>query len=106
MSKKVEMLHKSEIAAAMAEKSAKLNKTLAKEALEALEEVMLETLKSGKGIQLIGLMSISPKARPPRKGYNPLNKEELDIEAKVGVKLAAGKDLKRAVSDLDFNQFI
>lgn len=101
-------MNKSDIVRAIVEKSEneKITKTIVQEILSLQEDVFVDILKKGDKIQMLGIISIEPKARSPRKGFNPLNNEEFNIEAKMGIKVQAGKRLKEAVESLDLATFL
>lgn len=84
----------------------KITKSLVNEILTLQEELFVETLQKGGKIQLIGLFSIEPKVRSPRKGFNPLNNQEFDIEAKMGLKVQLGSRLKKAVENLSVSDYV
>lgn len=69
------------------------------------EETVLEAVRDGDKVQLVGFMTIEPKVRSARKGYNPLKNEELEIAAKMGLKISPGSKLKKAVEELDIEDF-
>jgi len=65
--------------------------------LAALEEIM-ETLRRGEEISLVGFGKFLVTARRPRRGVNPRNPQQtLNIPAVKVVKFRAGKNLKETV---------
>ncbi len=70
-----------------------LNKADAKLALEAMIEVISETLKKGDRLALIGFGSFSVFNRKQRTGRNPQTGKEITIAAKKVVRFKAGSDL-------------
>ncbi|GAA4840418.1 HU family DNA-binding protein [Luteimicrobium xylanilyticum] len=90
-------LNKSELVSAIAEKS-DLTKAQAEDALNAFQEVLIESLGKGEAVKLTGLLSVERVERAARTGRNPRTGEEIAIPAGYGVKLSAGSLLKKAVS--------
>ncbi|MFC8733730.1 HU family DNA-binding protein [Luteimicrobium sp. NPDC057192] len=90
-------LNKSELVSAIAEKSG-LTKADAENALNAFQEVLIESLGKGEAVKLTGLLSVERVERAARTGRNPRTGEEIAIPAGFGVKLSAGSLLKKAVS--------
>ncbi|HWK92280.1 MAG TPA: HU family DNA-binding protein [Luteimicrobium sp.] len=90
-------LNKSELVSAIAEKSG-LTKADAENALNAFQEVLIESLGKGEAVKLTGLLSVERVERAARTGRNPRTGEEIAIPAGYGVKLSAGSLLKKAVS--------
>jgi DNA-binding protein HU-beta len=66
--------------------------------LEAVIDVVEETLASGEPVQLVGFGSFSVIERAAREGRNPATGETLAIPAKKIVKFKAGKTLAVAVA--------
>ncbi|AGR46832.1 hypothetical protein SHANETTE_163 [Bacillus phage Shanette] len=71
----------------------------------ALKEITVETLKKGEKLQLTGFWGVEPAYRAPRKGFDPIKKEPMEIAATVGVRIKAGEDLKKAVKGLKVEDF-
>ncbi|GAA2530420.1 HU family DNA-binding protein [Rarobacter incanus] len=90
-------LNRSDVVSAIAGKSG-LTKAQADEALSALQEVLLESVASGEGVKLTGLLAVERVERAARTGRNPRTGEEIAIPAGFGVKLTAGSLLKKAAS--------
>ncbi|GAA2240258.1 HU family DNA-binding protein [Rarobacter faecitabidus] len=90
-------LNRSDVISAIAGKSG-LTKAQADEALSALQEVLLESVASGEGVKLTGLLAVERVERAARTGRNPRTGEEIAIPAGFGVKLTAGSLLKKAAS--------
>ncbi|WP_182353950.1 HU family DNA-binding protein [Flaviflexus huanghaiensis] len=90
-------LNRTELIAKIAERS-NLTKTDADAAMNALQEVLVESLAAGEAVKITGLMSIERTERAARKGRNPRTGEEIEIPAGHGVKLSAGSALKKAVA--------
>ena len=90
-------LNKSELVSAIAAKSG-LSKADAESALNAFQEVLVESLGNGDAVKVTGLLSAERVERAARTGRNPRTGEEIEIPAGYGVKLSAGSLLKKAVA--------
>jgi DNA-binding protein HU-beta len=78
------MLTQTQLAAAVAER-ADLTKADAKNALAALEEVVLEQIGEAERVKIGGLVQLTVRVKPAqkaRKGRNPATGEEITIAAK------------------------
>lgn len=91
-------MNRSELVAAIAEKAG-LSKTQADAALSAFQTVLVESLEKGEGVKVTGLLSVERVERAARTGRNPRTGEEIKIPAGFGVKISAGSNLKKAVSN-------
>ena len=89
-------MNKTELVAALAEKT-QLPKKNAELALNAVVEVITETLSKGDKVQIVGFGSFEVKVRAERLGRNPKTKEEIHIPASKTPVFKAGKALKDAV---------
>jgi DNA-binding protein HU-beta len=90
-------MNKGELISAIAAKTAG-EKTQAKAHLEAVLEVISETLQGGEKIALVGFGSFSVESRAARDGKNPRTGETIKIPAKKVVKFKAGSELADAVN--------
>jgi DNA-binding protein HU-beta len=90
-------LNKSELVSAIAAKS-DLTKAQAENALNAFQEVLVESLGKGEAVKVTGLLSVERVERAARTGRNPRTGEEIQIPAGFGVKISAGSLLKKAVT--------
>ena len=90
-------MNKSELIAAVVEKTG-LSKKDAEKAIKAFEEVVTEELVKGGKVQLVGFGTFEVTERAERIGRNPKTKEEMIIEASKAPKFKAGKALKDAVN--------
>ncbi|PJI93644.1 HU family DNA-binding protein [Luteimicrobium subarcticum] len=90
-------LNKSELVSAIAAK-AEISKADAESAINALQDVLIESLGKGEAVKLTGLLSVERVERAARTGRNPRTGEEIAIPAGYGVKISAGSLLKKAVS--------
>ncbi len=67
-----------------------------KNALEAFEEVIIETTTSGENVTLPGFVKFAVVNRPARMGRNPATGEQIKIKAKRAVKVTPLKAYKDA----------
>ncbi len=89
-------MNKTELINAVAEAS-ELSKKDATKAVDAVFESILETLKKGDKVQLIGFGNFEVRERAARKGRNPQTGEEIEIPASKVPAFKPGKALKDAV---------
>ncbi len=85
-------MNKTELIAAIAEKSG-LTKADSKKALDAFIESVGEEMKKGGKVALVGFGTYSVTEKSARKGINPRTKAVINIPAKKVVKFKAGADL-------------
>ncbi len=90
-------MNKSELIDAIAE-SADLSKASATRALDAALDGIVEALKSGDQVVLIGFGTFSVKDRAARTGRNPQTGAPIEIAAAKIPGFKAGKALKDAVN--------
>lgn len=90
-------MNKSELIAAMAEKSG-LTQADAGKALNAFCEAVGETLANGGDVQITGFGGFGISERAARTGRNPQTGETIQIAASKAPKFKAGKALKDAVN--------
>lgn len=89
-------MNKTELINAVAEAS-ELSKKDATKAVEAVFESIMEALKNGDKVQLIGFGNFEVRERAARKGRNPQTGEEIEISASKVPAFKPGKALKDAV---------
>ncbi|NLA84849.1 MAG: HU family DNA-binding protein [Clostridiales bacterium] len=89
-------MNKSELIAAIAEKS-ELTKKDAEKAVNAFVSVVTEALANNERVQLVGFGTFEVRERAERKGRNPQTKEEITIPASKAPVFKAGKALKESV---------
>lgn len=89
-------MNKSELVAAMAEKSS-LPKKNCQDALDAFVAVIEDVMKSGDKVKLSGFGTFEVKRRAARIGRNPKTKEAVNIPASRHPVFKPGKVLKEAV---------
>jgi len=91
------MMNKSDLIAAVAAKTGETKKN-AEASINAVVDVVAETLAKGDKIQLVGFGSFEVRSRAARKGRNPQTGKEMKIAAKKAPVFKAGKALKDAVN--------
>ena len=90
-------MNKGELVAALAAKT-ELSKKDSEAALNALIDVIGESLVKGEKVQLIGFGTFETKNRPARVARNPRTGAEVKIAASKAPAFKAGKALKDKVS--------
>lgn len=90
-------MNKTEFVAAIAEEAG-ITKADADKAVKAFTSVVVEQLKKGEKIQLVGFGTFEATKRPARQGINPLTKEKITIAAANVPKFKAGAGLKKALN--------
>lgn len=78
--------------------NAELSKDDAARALDAMLEGIVEGLKEGEKVSIVGFGTFTAKKREARTGRNPLTGEEVKIAARVVPGFKAGKKLKDALN--------
>lgn len=73
-------MNKTEFIAEVASK-AELSKKQAEAAYEAMLETVVEALKGGDKVQLVGFGSFELKEKPAREVFNPLTKQKQTLAA-------------------------
>ncbi|MGG0716689.1 HU family DNA-binding protein [Robertmurraya massiliosenegalensis] len=89
-------MNKTELVNAVAE-SSELSKKDATKAVDAVFDSILNALKDGDKVQLIGFGNFEVRERAARKGRNPQTGEEIEISASKVPAFKPGKALKDAV---------
>ncbi len=92
----VKGMNKTELVNAVAE-SSELSKKDATKAVDAVFDSILNALKDGDKVQLIGFGNFEVRERAARKGRNPQTGEEIEISASKVPAFKPGKALKDAV---------
>lgn len=90
-------MNKTQFIDAIVEKSG-LKKKEAEAALNAMTDVIVEALKAGDKIQLVGFGTFEVKERAAREGRNPKTGETIKIAASKHPAFTAGKALKDSVN--------
>ena len=75
-----------------------LKKKEAEAAVNAMTEAVVETLKAGDKVQLMGFGTFEAKERAAREGRNPKTGETIKIAASKTPAFAAGKAFKDALN--------
>jgi DNA-binding protein HU-beta len=88
--------NKSDLVSKIAQKS-NLTKAQAEAAVNAFQDVFVESLTSGEGLKLTGLFSAEPREACRTHRRNPRTGETIKIPASYGVRITAGSLLKKAV---------
>ena len=90
-------MNKTELVAAIAEKT-DLSKKDSEKVLKAFIETVTEELKKGDKIQLVGFGTFEVTKRAARTGRNPQTGKEMKIPAAKAPKFKPGKALKDIVN--------
>ena len=90
-------MNKAELIAEVAAKAG-LSKKDSEKAVNAALDTIIETLRSGDKVQLVGFGGFSVKERATRMGHNPKTKAPIEISAKRMPRFKAGKALEEAVN--------
>ena len=90
-------MNKTELIAAVAEKSG-ISKKDAEKAVSAALTTITEALQAGDKVQLVGFGVFEVRERPAHKGHNPMTGEEIEIAASKSPAFKAGKALKEALN--------
>ena len=91
-------MNKTELIAAITEKAG-FTKKDAEKALNAVVDVITESLTKGEKVQIVGFGSFEVKDRPERIARNPqAPDQEITIPASKAPVFKAGKSLKEAVN--------
>ncbi|MCM3796456.1 HU family DNA-binding protein [Priestia megaterium] len=89
-------MNKTELVDAVATKS-ELTKQDSKKAVDALFEMISNTLAQEEKIQLVGFGTFEIRERAERTGRNPQTGEQMTIPASKSPAFKPGKELKEAV---------
>ena len=90
-------MNKTELIAALAEKTS-FSKKDAEKVLNSFVESVSTSLTKGEKVQLIGFGTFDVKKRPARTARNPRTGEEIKIKASKAPTFKAGKALKDKVN--------
>ena len=90
-------MNKTELVAAMAEKT-ELSKKDAEKALKAFTDVVADELKKDGKVQLVGFGTFEVSKRAAREGINPATQKPIKIAASKAPKFKAGKALKDSLN--------
>lgn len=90
-------MNKTELVAAVAEKAG-LSKKDADKAVAAVIDAIVDTLKAGDKVALVGFGTFEVKNRAARTGINPATGAKIEIAASKAPAFKAGKALKDAIN--------
>ena len=90
-------MNKTELVAAVAEKSGLTKKDAEKAVVAAVEAIKAE-VAAGKKVQVIGFGTFEARERKARTGKNPRSGAAVEIPASVVPSFKAGKAFKEAVN--------
>jgi DNA-binding protein HU-beta len=89
-------LNKSELIEQVADR-AEIKRSEAEAAVNALTDVVKETLQRGGDVAITGFGKFSVAERGARQGVNPQTGERIQIAASKAPKFSAGADFKKAL---------
>ncbi len=90
-------MNKTELVNAVAQK-AEISKKDADKAVAAVVDSVIEALKNGEKVQLVGFGTFEVRERSARTGLNPRTKEKIEIAASKLPVFKAGKPFKDAIA--------
>ena len=91
-------MNKSELIEQVADR-ADIKRSEAEAAVNALTEVVKETLQRGGDVAITGFGKFSVAERGARQGVNPQTGERIQITASKAPKFSAGADFKKALKN-------
>jgi DNA-binding protein HU-beta len=91
-------LNKSELIEQVSDR-ADIKRSEAEAAVNALTEVVKETLQRGGDVAITGFGKFSVAERGARQGVNPQTGERIQIAASKAPKFSAGADFKKALKN-------
>lgn len=90
-------MNKSELINAVA-KTAELSRKDADKAVNAFVDTVVDALKRGEKVQVVGFGAFESKERAARTARNPRTGEEISIPASKAVSFKVGKALKNEIN--------
>ena len=90
-------MNKTELVAAVAEKSG-LTKKDAEKAVSSVIDVIVESVANGEKVQVVGFGTFEQRQRNARTGCNPRTKQQIEIPASKVPAFKAGNAFKEAVN--------
>mgnify|MGYP000333731609 CR=1 FL=1 len=90
-------MNKSELCAAIAEKTG-MTKKDAEKFTGAFVETVIESMKKGERVQVVGFGTFEVRERPARNARNPRTGETIAIEASKAPVFKAGKTLRESLN--------
>jgi len=92
-------MNKTELVNSVAEQ-AELTKKDAAQVVDAVFDTILNALKAGDSVQILGFGNFEIRDRAARTGRNPQTGEEIEIPASKVPAFKPGKQLKEAVKEV------
>lgn len=92
-------MNKTELVNSVAEQ-AELTKKDAAQVVDAVFDTILNSLKAGDSVQILGFGNFEIRDRAARTGRNPQTGEEIEIPASKVPAFKPGKQLKEAVKEV------
>ena len=90
-------MNKSELIRTIAEKTC-VTQTVAEQFLTAFTNTVIDSVKNGDPVSIVGFGTFDASERAARKGRNPATGEEIDIPASKAPVFKAGKGFKAAIN--------
>jgi DNA-binding protein HU-beta len=90
-------MNKGDLAAAVADKTG-MSKSAANTAVEAVFEVIADSLKKGEEVRVLGFGNFNVSKRAASTGRNPQTGEPMQIKASNQAKFKPGKGLKDSLN--------
>lgn len=90
-------MNKTELIKAIAEKTGETQKVVDK-IVEVFKETVVETVKKGEEVALIGFGSFGSRENKERNGIHPQTREPLKIKASKTPTFKAGKSFKEGIN--------
>ncbi len=91
-------MNKAELIEAVAVKL-NVSKKEAAKAVNTVFDTIIETLKKGEKVQMVGFGAFEAKKRAGHRGFNPKTSQPLDIPETLLPQFKAGKALKEAINN-------
>ena len=85
------------------DKDIKITKTNLKTVVQQYNYLIAQTVANNDKVVFVGFGTYEPVDHKPRSGRNPKTGEHLEIPAKRVPKFAAGKDFKKLVADVSYD---
>lgn len=89
-------MNKTELVTAVATKAG-ISKKDADAAINAFVESVIDELKNGEKVQMVGFGTFEARERAARTGINPRTKKQIEIAASIVPAFKAGKAFKEAL---------
>lgn len=74
-----------------------ISKKDADAAVNSTFDIIIDTLRGGEKVQIVGFGCFEVRERPARKGRNPMTGETIDIDETRSAAFKPGKTLKEAM---------